>query len=161
MRHVTKRHHFFYALCLLAACSLALDADNKPDFSGVWKINLAKSALGPIPVPASLTRRIVHADPSLIITEEQKGGSGDHVLTRRYNTDGHEVTFQENGSTVVATSAWEGDTLLIRSKADAAGTTFVFVQKLTLSDDGKTLTDALQITTPQGEINAIYRFDKQ
>ncbi len=154
MRHVIKRHHIFPALCILAASTLAPAADQHPDFSGEWKMNPAKSALGPIPAPTSLTRRIIQADPSLTITEEQKGGSGDHASTRRYTTNGSQVTFQEDGSTVVATAAWEGNALLIRSKADAGGTTFVFVQKMTLSDDGKILTDALQIMTPQGEINA-------
>jgi hypothetical protein len=161
MRHVITRHSLFSALCVFAASILGHAADQHPDFSGEWKMNPAKSVLGPIPAPASLVRRFVHADPSLTITEEQKGGSGDHVSTRRYTTDGREVTFQEDGSTVVATAAWEGDALLIRSKADVGGTTFVFVQKMTLSDGGKTLTDALQIITPQGEINATYWFDKQ
>jgi hypothetical protein len=161
MRHVITRHLVFPALCILAACNLGHAADHYPDFSGVWKMNPAKSVLGPIPAPTSLTRRIVHADPSLTITEEQKGGSGDHVSTRRYTTNGREVTFQEDGSTVVATAAWEGDALLIRSKADVGGTTFVFVQKMTLSDAGKNLTDALQIMTPQVEINATYSFDKK
>jgi hypothetical protein len=158
MRHVFRRHVIWPAAAL---CILTFAAGNKPDFSGEWKMNAAKSTFGPIPAPTSLTRRIVHADPSLTVTEEQKGGSGDHVSVRRYTIDGGEVTFQEAGSTVVATAWWEGDALVIRSKADSGGTTFVFVEKMILSDNGKTLTDALQVTTPQGDLSARYWFDKQ
>ena len=67
-------------------------------------MNTAESALGPVPVPLSLVRRVIHSDPSLAITEEQKGGSGDHVVVRHYTTDGKQVTFQEDGANVVATA---------------------------------------------------------
>jgi hypothetical protein len=148
-------------LCILAAWSLAAAADNKPNFSGEWKMNLAQGVLGPIPAPASLTRRIVHSEPSLIITEDQKGGSGDHVFTRHYTTDGKQVAFLENGANITARARWEGAALLIASEADAGGTTVAFVERMTLSNAGKTLTDFLHIVTPQGEIDATYSFEKQ
>jgi hypothetical protein len=148
-------------VCMLAALSFAAAAENKPDFSGEWKMNFGKSALGPIPAPTSLVRRIIHSDPTLTITEEQKGGSGDHVTTREYTTDGREVTFQENGATVKATAMWDGESLVIHSNADAGGFVVVFTEKMTLSDGNKVLSNALHVASPQGEIDAIYSFDRQ
>jgi hypothetical protein len=149
------------AICILAAWSLAAAADNKPNLSGEWKMNPAKSALGSIPAPLSLVRKVTHADPLLTITEEQKGGSGDHVSIRRYTTDGKQVTFQENGANVVATAAWDGDALVIKANADTGGITIAFIERMTLSNGNKTLTDALHVVTPQGDFDATYFFDKR
>jgi hypothetical protein len=149
------------AICILAAWSLAAAADKKPNFSGEWKMNPAKSTLGSIPAPLSLVRRVTHAEPSLTITEEQKGGSGDHVSTRSYTTNGKQVTFQENGANVVATAAWDGDALVIKANADTGGIAIAFTERMTLSNGDKTLTDALRVVTPQGEFEAIYSFEKQ
>lgn len=148
-------------VCMFAALTFVAAAANKPDFSGEWKMNIGKSSLGPIPAPTSLVRRIIHSDPTLTITEEQKGGSGDHVITRQYTTDGKQVTFQENGASVQATAMWDGESLVIRSNADAGGFTVVFTEKMTLMDGNKVLNDAVHIVSPQGAIDAIYSFDRQ
>ena len=59
---------------VLAAASrsrpVPLVAQQKPNFSGNWTINQAKSNFGAVPVPM-ITRKIVHAEPSLTIDEEQ------------------------------------------------------------------------------------------
>jgi hypothetical protein len=133
----------------------------KPDFSGVWKLNLGKSALGPIPSPTSLTRKINHAEPLLAISEEQKGGTGDQSYTRKYTTDGKEISYLENGANVKASATWEGDRIVIQSNADAGGTTLQFTQRMTLSNGEKTLTDVIQVVGPQGNFTITYVFDKQ
>jgi hypothetical protein len=127
----------------------------------VWKLNLAKSAFGPIPPPASVTRTINHSEPSLVITEEQKGGIGDQSYTRNYTTDGKEIAYLENGANVKASASWEGDAIMIRSIADAGGTTLEFIQHLVLSGGGNTLTDTTHVVSPQGEFDITYVFDKQ
>jgi hypothetical protein len=147
-------------LCFVTLLSLAA-TENKPNFSGTWKLNVNKSALGPIPAPISLMRTVTHSDPSLAITEEQKGGSGDHVFTRRYTTDGKQVEFLENGANVKAHASWAGESLVIESNADAGGITIAFVEKLTLSNGGNTLSDAIHVVTPQGEFDATLSFERQ
>jgi hypothetical protein len=148
------------ALCILAVWTLAAAADNKPNFSGDWKMDPGKSVFGSIPAPTSLSRRIVHSDPTLTITEEQKGGSGNYVSTRRYTTDGKQAKFLVNGTNVIATAVWEGDAIVITSEADAGGTTITFTEKLTLSNGNRTLTDVLRMATPQGEMAATYCFER-
>lgn len=143
---------------LLAA---ALYPAAKPDFSGVWKLDITRSAFGPVPVPARVTRKITHSEPSLTIAEEQKGGAGDQSYTRQYTTDGKEISYSENGANVKAAASWEGDALVIRSIADAGGTTLQFIQTLTLSNGGTTLKDVTHVITPQGEFDITYIFDKQ
>jgi hypothetical protein len=62
------------AVCILAAWSLAVAADNEPNFTGEWKMNPGKSALGPIPVPISLNER------SSRMTSWQNAGFGPGFL---------------------------------------------------------------------------------
>jgi hypothetical protein len=148
------------AVCLMAALALATAAD-KPNFSGEWKMNAAKSVLGPVPAPTSWTRKITHAEPSLTIANEQKGGIGEQSYTRTYTTDGKEIAFQSDGTDVKGAATWQGDALVIRSYADAGGTTISITEKMTLSGGNKTLTDAVHIVTPTGEIDVTYIFDEQ
>ncbi|HEV3331842.1 MAG TPA: hypothetical protein VG096_12715 [Bryobacteraceae bacterium] len=147
-------------VCLIAALAFTAAAADKPNFSGEWKLNASKSELGPVPAPTSFTRKIMHAEPSLIITDDQKGGTGDQNSTRNYTTDGKEITYQMNGADVKAAATWDGDGLIIRSNADAGGITISFVEKMALTGGNKTLTDAIHIGTPQGDLDITYIFDR-
>ena len=40
------------------------------------------------------------------------------------------ATFEENGVTVLATAAWEGDVLVIKANADAGGTIITFIERM-------------------------------
>ena len=149
------------SLCLIAAMAITSLAAEKPNFSGEWKLNIARSVFGPVPAPTSFTREITHAEPSLTLSDDQKGGTGDQSYTRTYTTDGKEIAYQANGAAIKSAATWEGDVLLIRTHADAGGVTISLVDKMTLSSGNKTLTDAVHIVTPQGEIDITFIFDKQ
>lgn len=95
----------------------AVAAADKPNFSGDWKMNAAKSDFGPLPPPTSLTRKVTHAEPSLSIVEEQQSALGDQNTTRNYTTDGKEVTFLVNGAEVKGSAVWDGETLVVNSKS--------------------------------------------
>jgi hypothetical protein len=150
------------ALLIIAAlASIALAAD-KPNFSGEWKVNTAKSNFGPIPAPATYARKVTHAEPSITIEDTQTGSAlGDQHDTRTYNTDGTEITYQNNGADVKSGATWDGDALQISSKVSIQGMDIVVKDKITLGDDGKTMTDAVHIAAPQGDIDLTLVFDKQ
>ena len=145
-----------FALTILAGTVAAAD---KPNFSGDWKMNAAKSNFGPIPGPASITRKVTHAEPSLTIVEEQQGDQGTQVTTRKYTTDGKDMTFESSGAVVRGTAVWEGNTLILTSVVDAIGVTFT--DKMSLSEDGRTLTSAVHIASAQGDLDLVVVFDKQ
>src|SRR5271163_2047253 len=108
-------------LIIAALASIALAAD-KPNFSGDWKLNAAKSDFGPIPAPASYTRKVKHAEPSITIEDKQTGSAlGDQQDTRTYSTDGKEISYQANGADVKGAMTWDGDALQINSKASIQG----------------------------------------
>jgi hypothetical protein len=149
------------AVCLVAALAIAAAAADKPNFSGEWKMNAAKSVLGAVPAPTSWTRQVTHREPTLRIANDQKGGIGEQSYTRTYTTDGKEIAYQSDGTDVKGAATWDGDALVIRSYADAGGTTISITEKMTLSGGNKTLTDAVHIVIPRGEIDVTYIFDKQ
>jgi len=149
------------ALIIAALAGMALAAD-KPNFSGDWKMNAAKSNFGPIPAPATYTRKVTHVEPSITIENTQTGTAlGDQHDTRTYTTDGKEVSYQANGADVKAAITWDGNALLINSKASIQGMEIVIKDTITLADDGKTMTDAVHVASPQGDIDLALVFDKQ
>jgi hypothetical protein len=143
------------ALALVTAGQSAV----KPNFSGAWKMNLAKSDFGMLPPPTSMSRTITHAEPALTIVDEQKSDMGDQNTTRKYVTDGTEMSFEAGGAPVKSSAVWTENTLLVVSKVDAIGATFN--DKMSLSEDGKTLTSRVHITSPQGEVDLTVVFDRQ
>ncbi|MGP0072699.1 MAG: hypothetical protein ACLPWF_12300 [Bryobacteraceae bacterium] len=150
-------------ICILVAAlaSIALAAD-KPNFSGDWKLNPAKSNMGPVPAPTSYTRKVAHAEPSITIEDTQTGTAlGDQHDSRTYTTDGKEIAYQANGADVKSAATWDGNALQIDSKASVQGTDLVIKDKITMGDDGKTLTDTVHIATPQGDLDLSLVFEKQ
>ena len=152
----------FLASVLAAALIVAgapLRAQQKPNFSGDWKINQVKSNFGAVPAPDTFTRKIVHADPSITIDEEQATPIGLQQTQRKMTTDGKESTFDVNGADVKATANWEGSTLVAITKVEVLGMTYN--DRMSLSPDGKTLTSVVKLDTPQGALDITVVFDKQ
>lgn len=147
------------ALALMSLLALTTSAQSKPDFSGDWKMNAARSSFGPLPPPSSMTRKITHVEPALTIIEDQSGDMGQQNTTRKFTTDGKEMSFESQGANVTSSAVWEGATLLVVTNVAAAG--LQFIDRMTLSEDGKTMTSAVHITSPQGDVDLKVVFDKQ
>ncbi len=145
---------------IAAAAGIAMAAD-KPDFSGNWKLDADKSVFGPIPPPTSLTSKIDHKDPDLSITTTQSGAQGDRTDTMKYSTDGKETTNSMMGSDVKTKAVWDGKILVITSNPNFGGAEMKLTNKYSLSDDGKTLTQALSISGPQGDFDLTFVLVKQ
>ena len=147
------RYTLRFALLIAAAANLTPAAD-KPDFSGNWKMDLNQSDFGGSPPPESFSRKIEHAEPSLILTDEQVSGLGNDKAVRKYTTDAKETTYRWMGSEVKSAADWEGNTIVIIGKVDAGGTEIVVNGTLSLSADGKTLTENDKLVAGGNEIGA-------
>jgi hypothetical protein len=142
-----------FALLTLAAAGLSVAAD-QPDFSGNWKMDSAKSDFGGAPPPDSFTRKIEQAGSSLILTDQQTSAQGDDKAVRKYSTDGKETTYHWMGNDVKSAAHWDGNTIVIVGKVDASGTEIVVNSRLSLSADGKTLTEDDKLAAGGNEIAA-------
>lgn len=145
---------------IAAAANLAMAAD-KPDFSGNWKLDADKSVFGPMPPPTSMTRKIDHKDPAISVDQAQSGPQGDMNTTMKYTTDGVETVNSLMGNDVKSKAVWDGKTLVITSAANFGGTDVKLTDKWSLADDGKTLTDVMAISAPQGDFEITYVLVKQ
>ncbi len=147
----------FIAVAAFAMTLLAAQAQAATNFSGDWKLNLAKSDYGPIPQPELMTRSIKHDDPAIHISTHQKGAQGEVTTELNYTTDGKLV--DNKGSKGFA--KWEGAKIVVESVRDLQGAEIKFRDVWSLSTDGKIMTITSHVTAPQGEFDLTLVFDKQ
>lgn len=145
----------------VTAFATSMFAQTKPNFSGTWKLNVAKSDFGPLPAPDSRTDVITHNEPTIKIDVDSKGGQGDFAGTINYTTDGKEATNKMGPRDVKSTLAWDGSHLVVNSKLSVNDAEIIVKTVWTLSDDGKTLTQDGHITSPMGELDTKQVFEKQ
>jgi hypothetical protein len=150
-----------FLLFAMGAVVAAGQAYAKPNFSGEWKMNASKSEFGPMPAPSSRTDKIAHADPDLKVTSTAATPQGDMTLDLKYTTDGKESTNEIRGNPMKSAASWDGDALVIKTKASFQGNDVTLADRWTLSEDGKTLTVSRHITAPQGEFDQKTVFEKQ
>lgn len=146
---------------VLAFAFAALPATAKPNFSGDWKLNASKSTFGQMPAPTSMTSKIVHEDPKLKNSLKQSSEQGDFESEFSYTTDGKESTNQMFGNPITSIVKWDGDVLLIDSKAKFGDNEFTMQDKWSLSGDGKTITIVRLFKSSMGEGEQKLVFEKQ
>jgi hypothetical protein len=151
---------------LLIACLIALPlvpafAQQKPDFSGTWKLNVAKSDFGPLPGPDSRTDVITHKDPSMTDEVVAEGAQGKQQYTAKYTTDGKEVTNQIGPYDVKSTLKWDGSNLVISAKFKISDADVTAQSTWSLSADGKTITINAHFVSAMGEADQKIVLEKQ
>jgi hypothetical protein len=152
-----RRIAVLFAIVALAALPVLA----KPNFSGDWKLNVAKSQFGDWPAPSSMTNKIAHDDPKLKNSIKQSGDQGDFEMETNYTTDGKECTNELFGSPMESVLKWEGDTLVIGTKGTFGDSEFTSNEKWTLSADGKMVTITRVFKSQMGEVTQKLVLDKQ
>lgn len=122
------------ATILIIALCAAVSAQSKPNFTGTWKLNVAKSDTDE-ELPQSLIATVDHKDP--VLTYAVKGTAGGQEIneTATVRTDGT-PTKGPNDITIVC--HWDGPTLVLEGSAPDQSP--IFEVRLSLSADGKTIT---------------------
>ncbi len=149
------------AISALALFAGMLPAQDKPNFTGSWKMNAEKSDFGPMPAPDKMTRTIDHKDPDMQIKTTQAGQQGEVTSELKYKTDGTESVNKLRGQDVKGVAKWEGDKLVVKSKREVQGMEISLTETWTMTDAGKVLTVVNAIETPQGNFEAKIVLEKQ
>jgi hypothetical protein len=150
------------AVLSVTAFATSMLAQSKPNFSGTWKLNIAKCDFGPLPAPDSRTDVIEHNDPALKVNMSVVGGpTGNMEATSNYTTDGKEAINHSGPREVKATIVWDGAKLVYNGKTTYQDAELTIKSVWALSDDGKTLTQNVHFTTPMGEADQTLIYDKQ
>lgn len=147
----------FLLLCIPAAMLLAAD---KPDYSGHWVVDLAKSDFGMMPPPSKMERDIEHKDPDMSIKSLQVGERGEMKTESKYTTDGKEATIKIRNREAKVKAIWDGAKLKVNSRFEFNGSEVTQDETWIISEDGKTLTIENAIKAPQGEFTTKSVFTK-
>ncbi len=142
-------------LCLLPAVLLAttLFAQDHPNFTGKWKLNVQKSEVGSTGV-TELVVDVDHKDPVFKYTVKGMAGGQKIEETETFSTDGKP---SQGAQGLTVTASWDGPSLV--AVGTAGDGSLVYMSRLTLSDDGKTITRVFKQKDDQQLRHEIY--DKQ
>lgn len=144
-----------------AAASAPGASGGRPNFTGVWKLNPAKSDFGPIPGPDSETDTIEHNDPNLRLSVVRQGAQGTQQFALNLALDGKEQTNKLGDQEVKTTAQWEGPALIVLTKLMFQDNEVLIKSAYTLAPDGKTVNVAAHLSSAMGEADQKLVFEKQ
>ena len=153
-------HTLALILCSTLAFAQAGSAAPKPDFSGTWTLNVAKSDFGKSPAPESMTSRVEHRDPEVKVHSEVTGAQGSYSSDYTWITDGRDNVNTIRGNEIRATVIWNGPALISNAKTTVNGVALRVVDQWTLSEGSKVLTVTRTIVAPQGSAEQKYVYQK-
>ena len=127
-------------ICFLAAPMSTQDSA-KPNLSGTWTLDAAKSDFGQYPPPEFIILVIEHNEPVVKITTTTKSGTGESTGEQNLTTNGTQTVnkMQVMGAQqeVLVVGKWDGETLGTSWSLSARGVTLSFSDSWSLADDGK------------------------
>ena len=129
-----------FALALMAAP--ALPAQSPPNLSGTWILQTDKSNFGPLPAPSKRTDVIDHQEPRLTMKRTGTGPQGDFTAELVFVVDGKPHKNTVSGNELTTTLKWDGPVLVMVSTTMSPNGEITLTDRLSLSEDGKTLTQS-------------------
>ena len=145
---------------LLAALSVTAMA--KPNLTGTWKLDVAKSEFGAMPGPSSMTRVITHNDPAMNVKTTQSGQRGEFTTELKYTTDGKESVNTTRMGEVKSLVSWEGDTLVVKYKLNTPNAGELnFEERWDVDAGGKSMTVKTKVTGTGEPMNRKMVFTKE
>jgi hypothetical protein len=155
----TMRRVLLTAMVVAVVISFTVPAQSRPDFSGMWTRDSAKSDSAP-QGGGSNSHTIKQTATEIAVTIAGRGGPETSI----YKLDGSESTNQaqspEGSLTVKGTARWEGASLVIETRREIRGITIMTKEVRTLDTTGKEMTIEAITRLPQGEIKRKVAFIK-
>jgi hypothetical protein len=149
------------AVSLLSIVAFSTQALAATNFSGEWKLNVAKSEFGPAPAPELMERSIQQTATEIVTKTHSKGPQGESRTELKYTLDGKECTNMINGAQSKGNAKMAGDKLIIESTRDNQGMELKFKETVSLSDGGKVMTINNHVSVQGQEFDIVFVFDKQ
>jgi hypothetical protein len=140
----------------------------RPNLSGTWSLDLAKSNYDQVPPPTSEFLVFAQAGSGYTVATTSDNERGKEVYTLPFATDGTETATPKGTFSDTATlqylstkGEWKGVALVLTQKITYEGAPGSLQSTFTLSPDGRTLTRAMHISVDQGEFDTTSVYDKQ
>jgi hypothetical protein len=139
---------FTLATGFFLAGVMTVIAQQKPDFTGEWKLNRQASTLSPIVAPAAQSGvlRIEHHEPKFTAHQTIVLDGKPFESTFELLSDGREIaTTDDRGRRTVSTLRWDGDALVVTWRIQGLNAEVTISFRYELQDGGRRLRAAEQI----------------
>jgi hypothetical protein len=147
------------ALGLLMTTALAAGDGPKPDFSGTWIFNPAKSKLEST-APTKSVFVIEHEDPIFKLTRTHTRGEKSNTLSFEVTTDGEEHYEKQGEYEAWTRMYWLGEELVLDMRMAYRGDEGTNVVHYRLADGGKTFIAAEWYHMPSKHHHNYWVFDR-
>jgi len=110
---------------------------SKPDFTGTWRFDPARSSLQ-IQLPEAVTFEIQHHEPRFRLSRTLVIGGASDTIAIDLTTDGRLVVCHHRGMDITARLNWDGQALLFHSSLTRAGEQAENTVRYLLADQDQT-----------------------
>jgi hypothetical protein len=150
----------------LMAFALAMPAvslaQQVPNLSGTWVLQADKSDFGMGPAPQGRTDVIVHQEPKLTIKRTiTVAPAQEGTINLVYVVDGKPHKNMAGPDELTSILSWEGRTLVTVSTVVRGQEQLTITDRVSVSDDGKTLTQMRTLSAQGQEAKQTMVFAKQ
>ncbi len=108
----------------------------RPDFSGVWRLDLSASRFGFLKPPRAREDRIEHRDPLWRMVTRQADANGDHTVERILTLDETETCIPVLGTPRRYRAGWNADEVWIECRWEISGRERVLRERWRLAGSG-------------------------
>lgn len=150
-----------FALILSLAFLSAAGFGQRVNFSGEWKLNEAKSELGPQFSLAPKTLSVDHKRKTLDLTSVTEFNGGEYQNRQHFTLDGEECEntgFMDSVTKSTASYNKKTRMLTIVTKGSVQGSGYTLTQTMSMKDGN--LVVASEATSDMGEMTETYVFDR-
>ncbi|MFN0101051.1 MAG: hypothetical protein ACKV2U_03055 [Bryobacteraceae bacterium] len=130
------------------------------DFSGSWEVVVGKSDFGRAKPPQSLSMTVRQNDARLAVESRLIDARGPSTSTYTLDLSGKEAANVIRGNKIASISSWRGRTLHVKAKTVVQGKEVKTVDQWQLDESGRTLTVYRTATTPDGDIEQRFVYEK-
>jgi hypothetical protein len=138
-------------------CAPVFAAGAPVNFSGLWKLNRAKTDASPANTPKKMSMKIEQDGNDMSVRYYVTDGLGDHDWGSHYTLDGKTNHNSWNGFEVKTSQQWAADSLAVNVRRG----TSQYKETWSLSADGKTLTIVRHTIFARSDLTETFVYDKQ
>lgn len=152
-------------LLTVAALACTCFAQDKPNFSGTWKLDLGRSDFGPSHYPFAQTDVIEQSGQTIRISiafdaKEEKRQYTVTLVANGKEIDAPEDVREEGVTLQTDSTSWDGNVLVVHHKETYRSDTVTSVSRYTLSPDGRLLTVTQDVSAQNRNVSRTLVFDR-
>lgn len=137
---------------------VSVAAQSHPNLSGVWRLDPSESRMigGPL---GEITWQINHYESNIAVTINVSSPQDSHEFAFTCTTDGKQCVNKLLNEVRRSTATWEGNVLVMKTKAETPDGGFEAVDRISAADNGQTLVFERTVKDARGEraIKQVFR----